>query len=1192
MISLWGSGLVTETMHMRLGGRSACRDFAVVALWASVFGVAPRAFAQAPTCPQTSPATSQATTVLQQFAEQSNAGVVYENASSTLRLNKAGGNFTSTTLPVTDNFNVAAAADFDKDGWTDMVVGSSGDNFVRFYRNRTFENPAPNWSDPTKIRTPKFVRTRDIEASSGAGGDAGMVAADFNNDGNPDFFYYRNDTDNTNLDVQRIYLGKGDGSFNSAYNAMSSGNVGSAGYFNWSSTNAIAFDYNRDGWLDIVFGTKNGSGNGNGSVAVLVNGCSTAWTPTTKCASNPTFNGQYVITGVDFGPIGVNALTIGDFTNDGIADLVVGSPSYCTATNRPVRLYPGLSGGGFSNSYQGLSTQGAATVMLAADFSLDGKVDLIYGSDEHNCGSHLGGSSFYLKNDGDNQPFSAGNTQQLSSHQAHATGALYDFDLGVVLDYDQDPDRTPDMLIADGNDSGTFFVFANRVVSSYVDCGEVASGTLDLGPLAAAEMVVTGARLTPVQTLPTGTSVNYYLSNEEPPNWQLASPCTDNAAERCATFPRPVGRSVRWKAVMCSNATRNQTPTITTIGIKFDYTPAKEHYRAGVVVSDGVSYVGAFRQPGQRGHFYAINAGLSTKYWDFAAKLDAMADSDRKLYTATTDGLTRLELVASSASDSRMQATLGVAATDQAAAIIDWVRQKRFGYTSTTLAQSKLGAVESSTPAIMTPPGLPSWYVHAAPADRQQVDTFITANAKRPQLVFFGSKDGILHAVRTIPTSISHANSGREVWGFTPAKVAFGFAADRAAGTATSYPDGSPSLADVRINGEMRTVAVVNGGNGSKGVFALDVTSTYTIASANDPTSAITAVAGPTPLWHALPGSADAGQSYAKPAIARVKVSGVEKYLAIMASGRASENATAPWTKGREVVAVDMATGGTAWQFTARCPVTSDVVIFETDDDAETGNPEIDGYADRAVFADYCGYVYKLPLGTPATGGRLTGLGAISTGANDSAGNPIKALFSVATSLGGLGSERPIAGTIGARADATGRLALFFGTGGDEQFDVTKQNAFYAIYADSGAVRSKLLGSCLAGRCDKFYGGVVVTSEQVFMTRAKDPPVGTLSCDFGNSALVALRVNDANGSFTTDFTTALSSTTQSGLFGDAGALYLATLSGDIVRVGTPRATSAGGDSNAGNAPGGADGAGAGTNITGDPVSFLGWRQMI
>jgi hypothetical protein len=1149
----------------------------------------------APTCPLTSPATTQATTVLQQFAEQSNAGVVYDGATTQLRLKKAGGNFKSTTLAVTDIFNIAAAADFDKDGWTDMVVASSEDKFIRFYKNRTYENPAPNWADSTKVRTPKFVRTTDIVGSSAAASSrAVMAAGDFNNDGNADFLYVFSQPNNgsyyVTVDHQQIFLGKGNGTFNAPYNIVAT--PSQLGYMIWAGTNAFVFDYNKDGWPDIVYGTKLGTSDSTGAVLALVNGCPTKWTPTTKCAGNPTFSVQQIKTGLNYGSNGVNALSIGDYTGDNIADLVLGSPSYCGASNRPLKVYPGLSGGGFDHSSQGIYTSGAAGVILTADYSLDGKLDLVYGSDNWNCGNDLGGNSWYLKNDGDTQPFSGGDTQQLSSHQAEVAGNLYDFDLGVTMDYDQDPEKTPDFIMADGNHSGSFFVFANRVVSTYVDCGEIASGVLDLGALATAEMVVTGARLSPVQNLPTGTSITYYLSNEDPPNWQLASACTDNVNDRCATFPKPVGRTVRWKAVACSDSTRTRTPTITSLGVKFDYTPAKEHYRAGVVVSDGVAYVGAFRQPGERGHFYAINAGLSTRYWDFATKLNAMADASRNLYTATTDGMTRLAFVDTMASDARLQATLGVGSTEQAQEIIAWVRDKRFGYTSTTLAQSKLGAVEASTPAIMTPPGLPTWYVHAAPADRQQVDQFLVARARRPQLVLFGSKDGILHAVRTVPTAISHASSGAEVWGFIPPRVAFGFAADRAASAATSYPDGSPSLADVRINGQMRTVAVVNGGNGSRGVFALDVTDTYTIASSNDPTSAITSVAGPTPLWHALPGDSNAGQSYAKAAIARVKVSGSEKYLAIMASGRASENATAPWTKGREVIAVDVSTGGTSWSFTARCPVTSDVVVFETDDDAEIGNPEIDGYADRVVFADYCGYVYKLPLGTAPTAGRLTGLGAISTGASDSAGNPIKALFSVATSLGGLGSERPIAGTIGARADATGRMALFFGTGGDEQFDVTKQNAFYAIYADSGAVRSKLLGTCTGGRCQKFYGGVVVTSEQVFITRAADPPVGTATCDFGASELVALKVADKNGSFQTDFTTALSSTTQASLFGDAGALYVATLSGDIVRVGTPRATSAGGDSNAGNAPGGADGAGAGTNVTGDPVSFVGWRQML
>src|SRR5262249_60544711 len=104
----------------------------------------------------------------------------------------------------------------------------------------------------------------------------------------------------------------------------------------------------------------------------------------------------------------------------------------------------------------------------------------------------------------------------------------------------------------------------------------------------------------------------------------------------CAAFPKAVGRSVRWKATMCSPATHTSTPKITGMSAKFDYTVAKDHYRSGIVVSDGVGYVGAFDQPGDRGRLYAINAGLSSLLWEAGAKLDAMADSSRNIYTAVT----------------------------------------------------------------------------------------------------------------------------------------------------------------------------------------------------------------------------------------------------------------------------------------------------------------------------------------------------------------------------------------------------------------------------------------------------------------------------------------------------------------------------------------------------------------------------
>src|SRR5205085_1105992 len=142
----------------------------------------------------------------------------------------------------------------------------------------------------------------------------------------------------------------------------------------------------------------------------------------------------------------------------------------------------------------------------------------------------------------------------------------------------------------------------------------------------------------------------------------------------------------------------------------FDYTPAAEHYRAGVVVDDGVAYVGAFRQPGDRGHFYALNAALDTTYWDAATRIDAMSDDSRSLYTATTAGTTRLNFtLATAASSSALRTTLGAANVSQAQAVITWQRSARFGVAGGPVARSRLGAIEHSSPAVLSPPGRPVW---------------------------------------------------------------------------------------------------------------------------------------------------------------------------------------------------------------------------------------------------------------------------------------------------------------------------------------------------------------------------------------------------------------------------------------------------------------------------------------------------
>ena len=66
------------------------------------------------------------------------------------------------------------------------------------------------------------------------------------------------------------------------------------------------------------------------------------------------------------------------------------------------------------------------------------------------------------------------------------------------------------------------------------------------------------------------------------------------------------------------------------------------------------------------------------------------------------------------------------------------------------------------------------------------------------------------------------------------------------------------------------------------------------------------------------------------------------------------------------------------------------------------------------------------------------------------------------------------------------------------------------------------------------------------------------------------------------------------LYGDRGAIYFATLSGDVARIGSPAATNAGDDSSNGyNPSAGPSGSGSGSGVgTSAAFTLLGWRQVL
>ena len=1201
-------------------------------------------------CPQTSTPTNWCGSFLDTNTTKS--GSTFNAAASRLELSTAGASFHVKQNNSPTTMVYTAVGDFNKDGWQDFVgsAESTSGAQLTIQRNFTWQNEnctttactafsgtPPNWADPTFVVLPKFTATTNLR-TSGLQGRFAIIAGDFNGDHWDDVFEaVALDSDSNQIKTINVYLnkavndGSGNAQFNAGYAAQSGFTVSTVlGKQTWSGTSIQAVDYNKDGKQDILIGT----GASGGSIRILLNNCPGSMQPdgVFKCTSAPKFtDGGYLIFNLNTGNSGFGTnvsgglpvFTYGDADGDGLRDLLVSAPNCCTQSNMRMRLFKGCAGGagctaGLQNvASQSIATNGAATGVFLADFSLDGKPDVVYTTDHFNYDpTHNGGTSFFYKNNGTTTPFSGGLTQQLTFGLSPDPT---DYDVGLLMDYDHDPTLTPDILVADGNHSGGFYVIADRNATLYADCGDAFSGEIDLGSLLSQEMVVTAARITPTVVLNGGT-VTFFMSNENPQNWVQANLCSGSASDYCVSFPKPVGRSVRWKAAMCSNSFHTTTPFLSAMSAKFDYTPAKEHYRAGTIASDGIVYVGAFKQPGERGKFYALPAGLTNgpKYWDASTKLDQMADANRNIYTSAANLAVRIDFKTSEASNALLQNVLTTADSDSTTDLINWVRSARFGVGTVDFPLTRLGSVESSTPAILIPPARPNWYSFVTAIDRIRIDAFISAKATRKPLVLFGAKDGMIHAVhsRAAETPVNAIN-GTEAWAYIPPTVAKGMLADRTAtalanavannGTnnpkIASYPDGSPTLVDIHVgNGVFKTIAAVAEGNGGKSFTVLDVTETI------DPVT--DTVLGPTPMWSATPGGSEAGQAYTKPVVARVLIGNAERFLVIAATGLDFNDTYGE--KGRVVAAYDADTGTVLWRFQTKCAVTSDLTVFETDDVKDgDGTSTLNGYVDRVVFSDKCGYVYKIAPGVDLAGEFLenTGMaGTCATAATDCVdglilantttdGKKQFAVFSTQRTTGALGTQRPIAGTIAARTDSSTRMVLFFGTGGVESVSASLQNEFYAIYADTGEVRSKFVGACGANGCEKFYNGIVVTPEQVILTKTVDPLIGTGSCDSGSSTVSGLQLDaDTNHNFVSSgLNQAVTAAIMAGLFGDAGAIYFATLAGDVIRIGTPRVSVAGGDTAAGYTQGmGVGDQGTGTSQVGTvaPFTLMGWRVVL
>ncbi len=1077
------------------------------------------------------------------------SGVVYSASGASLGLVRQGATFKQTSINIGEPVFLACGGDFDKDGWTDFIgAGPDSSAWAKFYKNNTKQNSdlasTSDWLNANFVVTPKFTKTgNDIVAGSSMGGGA-LGCGDVNKDGKDDYIYVRcTSGNNCAPSVYKVFLGNGNGTFQAGYNFTT--NTTPLSYMGWSGNSFEIVDWNGDGWPDLVYGVGTGTGATNdGKLYVLLSDkqASPKFGQTAAAVITLT-SSPGLLPRSGFNATGINAVSVADFNHNGTVDVIVGGSS---GANAPMYRDKNFSSGVISNL---TSFTGGSQTLIPADYDLDGKLDLMIATDGKN--GRTGEKIFYYKNNGTNSPFS-GNPTVLVNGGLSSSG---DLDLGFAVDYDHDPYLTPDLMVSDGNDSGKFFILANRAVDKYVTCGTVESALVDVGNLGTSEATVTEVRLSPTQTLPAGTSVTYWASvngSDASPTWVLAQDCGNG--QLCASFTT-IGTDIKWKAQLCSNGAQSVTPTIAGVKIDYSYVGVEKHFRAGPIARDGLIYLGAASMPGDRGWFFALNDQTGATVWEAGALLET--NDSRKIFVAAGDGV--VELSSANASSSALQGALDVGSTSAASAVISWVKSARFGL----VTKRVFGGIEGSTAALLSRPSEPGWYLYKSTLGTQRtaIDAFVEAHAARTQLVFVGSKDGMLHAFYTNPANHSDPLNGKEMWAFIPPAVASELAGDTAADTVSHYVDGSPALADVLIGEEWKTVLIMGQGAGGESVFALDVTNTVEGETVN----------GPRLLWSFT--DPDMGDTLSKPAIVRVKVGDEEKWLAVFASGPGGSG------DGDTLYAVDIATGELVWRFEigdSGAYISSDIAGYETDDEQGTS---YDGFIDRLVFGDSKGRVFKV---APAvySNGSTAAIGSVSV-----SGVAQPALFAT-ESLTALGVQRGIGGTLGVSDNTSGdKSVLYVGTGGAGT--TGNKNGVFAIDLASGAI----VDSYIVNDATRFIGGVTVAHGQLVTTGSKETGSGLCSPSTG----------EVSSFETEDFDSTLAYATNDKFMGPAyirnGQVYLVTESGTLMTsayMAEGEGLASGGGGGGGELDDGAQNPNSGPDQAGeleDPFTIVSWRQV-
>jgi hypothetical protein len=913
-----------------------------------------------------------------------------------ITLNYLGANFEVTEPSgMGARIYVCDSGDFDGDGRPDLIgldITTDPDNRLILIRNH-YEDLNGDGEDDDGIvflidPTEVYEQGTHLDC-----GPASITTGDYNGDGLLDFFFYKNQVDEFGYTqfLAAMYINTGtptDPDF-SPHDMAPSMDFTSLFmshhiYANWAADHLASVDIDGDTDVDLlviseekIYLVRNpGSGNfdlSNFTISELAYDQHTGFT-----------DGR-----------GGSSVDAADFDKDGDMDVI-------GATVMDVDHLVYYENDGMGNfTYHEITipvpecTGTVATVV--ADFNNDGWVDLFAANDRWNAGNEA--HMYFWKNMGlvetapgvfepDLQFRCLNNCQPILPDP-------HDVDMSAMVDYDLDGDV--DVVLADANHSGDYYLIRNDLAGVFALNGEARS--LDVsGGLDERQYAVTRVRLTSItQGVEGGSSqgltVEIYVSNNGR-DWELYTTFTGSDIRNQTDLPwhtfNHYGARLYWKALLSAEEddmfeyedASFETPEIYELSWEFVYVDRREYSRTTVAVTtvdDSGSQkkfvlAGTFYFPGWQGHLRAYNVtsttpaatsdsilrtvttsdlssasgrdvnvdvGGVTIEWDAGELLDTRSAGTRTIYTALpgVSGLGRMDFT-----------TVNVAALGP---ILQDVNNDNAGLINFVRGEGrywKLGDINHSQLIVVGPPDGSEVLMGAG------YDAFLTANQNRRKVVYVGANDGMLHCFDAL--------TGEEIWGLIPynllPKLKNMWAVDAATGerffSRDIYVDGSPVSADVYIdadgNGsrEWRTVLICGQGpgfgssiaGGLNYYFALDITDPY----------------DPQPLWEFT--DETMGETWSIPAIGKMVKDGVDTYAAFVGSGYDNDAGN---TVGHYFYAVDIETGTAFWDYeTAEVDTSGSFGNIQNSIPGSASSIDLDqdGYAERVYFADLDGRVYRL----------------------------------------------------------------------------------------------------------------------------------------------------------------------------------------------------------------------------------------